>query len=175
MTAEHGFDKERDIFTAGAKASDPLVKAHQAFLLARASQADPVAANVALRNALDQVISTQDPLVFDDLGARLALHRSPQNGSVEYWFLGKSYALQADVDFGAAVYLLPCGLGLRCDGSEPRAELRCATGAGCEGGRFGEVRALLANRPGAYDSAMVLYSQMVEAVRSRDGSAFMPR
>lgn len=48
LTTEHGFDRERDVFAAGAKAMDPLIQATQAVRAAREIKGDVARASTAL-------------------------------------------------------------------------------------------------------------------------------
>jgi len=155
-------------------AKDPLFAAGRSLQDARLDYSKSKSTD-ALQKALDVVLAQRDPLLMDELGARLVTYTNPATGRPAYFFAGKIHPLGDSPDVGLAVYLLPCELGLRCDASEPRAQLRCASGAGCEGGRAAEVQEMLRSRPDEFAKVQLLAKEMAAAVTQGNSAAFLPR
>jgi len=157
-----------------AEKNDPLQNAGKSLHDARAVYAKTKSSG-PLQEALDVVLAQRDPLLVDELGLRLVAYTNPSTGKPAYFFGGRVYAVGESPDIGLAAYLLPCELGLQCDESEPRAQLRCALGAGCEGGRAAEVQEMLRSRPDEFAKVKALSKEMASAVTRGDSMAFMPR
>lgn len=154
---------------------DPLFEAGRQLQAARAAYFKDPAARPQLLQALGTAISTRDPLLIDSLGQRLIAYREPATGRTAFFFDGVAYPLGQSPDIGLALHLVPCELGLRCDDSEARAQLRCASGACCEGGRLNEVQAMLVGRAEDFERIRLLARAMADAITRGDAAAFAPR
>jgi hypothetical protein len=165
--------RDRDILSQGERLGDPLVRAARGYSLAARGFGDGASDSAARRAAMSQILATPDPLLFEDLGARMSMYVDSATGRKYFWFAGRPYALDSEVDFGGAIYLLPCGLGWTCDKTEFTTAVRCASGEGCDASRFDYLRRIYAGRPGAYEKVLALQSAMLDAVRNKDVSAFV--
>ena len=130
-------------------ADDPLLSLQQ-------SDADDAA-------LLQAVLALPDPLLLDELGARLLLRRI--DGEPTLYFDGQRF----DDDAGratalAALRLLPCHFGLACDERDPEVWLACLRGAGCAGARAEQAPA----------EASALAARLAAAVRAQALARFLP-
>lgn len=112
---------------------------------------------------LQAVLARPDPLLLDELGARLLLRRI--DGEPALYFDGQRF----DSDTGratalAALRLLPCHFGLACDERDPEVWLACLRGAGCFGSRAEQEAA----------DAGALAARLAAAVRARELARFLP-
>lgn len=156
---------------AGQKTGDSLFAASSR--LAAASKARD---SVARRTAIQEVLASQDPLLIDQLGPRLMVFPSATGGA-DFYFDGQRYPASSDPPVAAALYLLPCGLGLGCDalGDLPLT-LQCATSSACYADRFEKARVELAGGDEAkYQRIMAAYQSMLTAVKAGEGQKFVPK
>lgn len=165
--------RDKEILVQGEAQGDPLVRALRAYSTATQGFSESANASEARRAAMVKLLDTQDPLLIEDLGMRMSMYVDASTGRKYFWFAGRTYPLDSDVDVGGAFYLLPCGLGMTCDATEFTTAMRCASGEGCDASRFEYLRRTLETRPGAYDKALALYSTMLEAVKSKNVNAFV--
>ena len=112
---------------------------------------------------LQAVFARPDPLLLDELGARLLLRRI--DGRPTLYFDGQRF----DDDAGrataqAALRLLPCHVGLTCDERDPEVWLACLRGAGCVGSRAEQESA----------EAGTLAARLAAALRARELGRFLP-
>jgi len=152
-------------------AGDFLLKTTDKYTKAFADSLEDPAAKADRKAALEAVFQAGDPLVIEDLYLRLAL--DSQNGKRGYFIDGKFHGLDSDVDVGWALYLLPCGMGLRCDMQEFVTTTRCAAGWKCDASRFEEVEQTLEAIPGAYEKVFAMYESMRDAALRADASFFL--
>lgn len=167
-------DEELDTFSAAKSAGLEAVDALFAVSarLAAASKSRDLAAR---RSAIQEVLASQDPLLVDQLGPRLVVFGSATGGA-DFYFDGQRYPASSDPPVAAALYLLPCGLGLACDTLHdlPLA-LQCASGPVCYADRFEKTRVELAGGDEAkYQRIITAYQAMLAAVKAGEGRKFVP-
>jgi hypothetical protein len=121
-------------------------------------------------SALQALLDRQDPLLLDELGARIALHRDSK-GTYLY-FRGQRYNMKSEPMLFGAFYLVPCAFGMPCADTDMDLAMQCAAGAGCYATRFDKARAEYANTPQRYAELMAAYEDLVAAIKARDVSAF---
>jgi hypothetical protein len=151
--------------------TDPVAVASRAISAASrsGSHADKLA-------AVQSVLHLGDPVLIDDLGIRLALHRNEIAGTYVF-FEGTRYPVRDDPAIVPAFYLLPCALGLDCSSQDPALQLLCANTGRCYVDRFEKVAA---ETPGGRDGkrfteTMQWYGKLAAAVKRSDPSAFVDR
>ena len=159
---------------ADARSKDPIARAQASFIEARKAYAADEVQKPQLAQAIAAVLSTRDPLLIDTLGLHLITYRDPAAGRTSFVFDRHYYPLGAPPDVGLALFLAPCELGLKCDSTEPHAQLRCASGAGCEGGRYEEAKRMLNGQPGQYEKVVALASRIADAAKTGNAKAFTP-
>lgn len=148
---------------------DSLLKKQRAFLASRNSGAP-------LDNkALTEILTTQDPLLIDDTGLALFIYRDPDNALNSMYFEGTAYPLASSPEVFAAVYMLPCELGLRCDiDGDPQLAVACASGGNCHETRSARAYAeILQSDEKKFQSALSLAGRMAQAIRSNNIDAFV--
>ena len=125
----------------------------------------------AKASALKDLMELGDPLAFDSLGMRIAATRD--EGGIHIFFDGKKYYVNDQPAIAEAFYLLPCGLGLQCDSSEPDLELSCVAGSGCYSSRFDKVAQNLGGRNSSrFQEVMESYNALVSAIKSKEATKF---
>lgn len=130
-------------------ARDPLLSVQQSDL-----------ADAAL---LQAVFRQPDPLLLDELGARLLERRL--DGEPRLYFDGRRFDDEADRETAlAALRLLPCHFGLACDERDPEVWLACLRGEGCAASRAEQ----------APPAGAALAARLAAAVRAQDLRRFMP-
>jgi len=171
-----GFDAEdvaegrtRGLWQAG-RMRDPLIRASVDFSEAFSRDLQPPFNTAARTQALHNILKTGDPLLFDDMNLRLALH--VVDGKKGFMLGGEFHDLHSEVDVGAAIYLLPCATGLACDDREFDVLTRCGHGGDCDANRFRHIENMVENIPGGYEKVMAAYEAMREAVGNRDARYF---
>lgn len=152
---------------------DPLLIAQAEFAKTTKSYTVTADNNKSREKALASIFQTQDPLIIQDVGLRLAIQIDPASGKRGYWFDGSFYSLDSDTDVGLAIYMLPCGLGLTCNSSEFDVATRCAANGNCPDGRLDYVKSMLESKPGAYEKVVQVYTKMVSEISSKNSSAFI--
>lgn len=126
----------------------------------------------AKRGAVASLVERPDPLIFEEIGARLSMTKLSGEGVI--FFDGINYPIRDNPEILSAYKLVPCGLGLRCDDSDFEVVLSCATGRGCFASRFEMIkRNDLGNDPIRYQKVIGLYSQMIEAINKKNIGAFV--
>ncbi|QHI99254.1 hypothetical protein GT347_15485 [Xylophilus rhododendri] len=161
--------RARDLWSSGLS-QDPLVKAVAEYHASFEQYSRDPAQAARLGQAVTQVLRMEDPLVFEDLGWRLALQ--PRDGGKGFMLNGNFHPLDSDTDVASALYLLPCGTGLQCDRHEFDVALRCAAGEDCDASRFERVERMLRTRPGSYGRVLTAYESMRTAVALGDTQFF---
>lgn len=148
---------------------DALLKKQRTFLASR-SNGSPLD-----KTALAEIIATQDPLLIDDTGLALFIYRDPDNALNSIYFEGTSYPLASSPEVFAAVYMLPCELGLRCDiDGDSQLAVACASGGGCHETRSARAYTeILQSDEKRFQSALSLTGRMAEAIRSNNIEAFV--
>lgn len=167
VTAEELDEFSRALSAPSVKAADPLSAAASAFNEARKLGPEQ------RKEALVEVLATGDPLLIDSLGLRLGLYASEADGP-QFYFQGKTYAVRTDPDVMAAVELLPCGLGLRCDSAEGLIGLNCVRGGDCYEGRFDALKnGIMKDDPQRYARTVEIYEKMVDSIKRNAVSDFV--
>ena len=156
----------RSSFASQNAKDDPLIGSLQA-LIEAGSKTD------MRTKAVAEILRLSDPLVLDDIGMRLSIATGTKGA---YLFLdGQKYPIKEEPALAAAFYLLPCGLGLACDSSDPLLSLRCVTGQGCYANRFEVVKSEMSGRFGEkYPDILTAYYKLVAALQAGDASRFVP-
>ena len=114
---------------------------------------------------LAATLARPDPLLLDELGARL-LGGQPFDGET---FQDDEAGRRLD----AALYLLPCDFGLVCDERDPSVWMACLRGEGCHSDRAAQVMAQLAGGDGVrYAAIEALRARLREAIQSREVARF---
>ncbi|GKS95001.1 hypothetical protein [Acidovorax sp. SUPP2825] len=163
-----------EVKSNGLRDKDPLLLAEKAFLEKTTGLSNSNEEQKQNRKAaLTQLLATQDPMVIEDIGPRIALQADPDTGMRGYKFNGHFYPLTSDTDVGLAIYLLPCGLGLNCDSTEFDVVNRCASGVECSDSRMDYVKNMLREKPGAYEKVMQVYEDMINAIARESVSSFL--
>lgn len=133
------------------------------------------AADIPVRaHRLSRVLQAADPVVIDDLGMRLSLYSDASGGYL--YFDGEKTYIRDEPALIGAYYLLPCGLGLACDATDPTLALLCVTADKCYANRF--ERALSEMSGGdrtRYDAIVATYQRLLRAVENADAAKFVPR
>lgn len=112
---------------------------------------------------LQAVFRQPDPLLLDELGARLLERRL--DGEPRLYFDGQRFDDEADrATVHAALRLLPCHFGLACDERDPEVWLACLRGDGCAASRAEQ----------APPAAAALAARLAAAVRAQELGRFMP-
>ncbi|AVS75838.1 hypothetical protein [Paracidovorax cattleyae] len=125
------------------------------------------------QSLLSDLLAAGDPLLVQDVATRLAVRTDAGSGMRGYRFEGVFFPQSQDDTMELAFYLLPCGLGLDCTQATDWDLLaRCANGFECTASRQEHVRAVLRDRPGAYERTMALYRRMLDAIRAGRIDAF---
>lgn len=143
-------------------------------VLMRAVQDYSKATNISEReNKLKALMKLNDPLAFEDLGVRISLYRD-DGGSYLYFDNEKQYINRTSL-LSAAFYLLPCGLGLVCDSTDPELELKCVSGAGCYDSRMSRVKSEMAGSGGEdMHEILRLYDAILQSINNGDAYKFIP-
>ncbi|QHI96838.1 hypothetical protein GT347_01825 [Xylophilus rhododendri] len=149
---------------------DPLIKAGRHYQTAFTGYLGNPAQSADLNHAAADILKTGDPLLWEELGLRLALGK--KDGKNGFNLAGNFYDLNADTDIGMALYLLPCSAGLRCDSQEFDVVQRCALHGECDDSRFQHVENMLRASPGAYQRVMAAFDTMRTAIQAGDFSIF---
>jgi len=147
---------------------DPLVKK-----VRRLIGSGQAAATPTRTSAVKDVLSTADPLLFEDVGLQMSLYSGKQG--IYIYFDGTRYLVNQDPPIATAYYLLPCGLGLACDASDPGLAMRCIQANECYADRFERVQKEIAAGDAArYEDILRLYRSMLAAVMNQELSRFIP-
>lgn len=173
MTASETSDDQMEaLVQLGRREDDPLFAAAEKLRLVPNRYRDDEQTMAVRKAATAALLSTQDPLLIEDAGMGLLLYVDAKTSKKYFWFDGQSYGLDSDYEVGAALYLLPCGLGLRCDSHDYKIALSCASGEVCDSNRFEQLRRMFASRPGVLENVEQLYKRMLVAVQSGNTAAF---
>jgi hypothetical protein len=125
--------------------------------------------------ATKEILATNDPVLMDELGLRLLTHHRNGKGAVVY-FAGIEYPVSSEPAIAAAIYLLPCSLGLDCSSNEPGLALECISGAGCHESRFTKVLTEIAGGDKQKYAEILRYQQeLAEAIKNKNYEKFIPR
>jgi len=147
---------------------DPLMAS-----VIRLIEAGQAGVTPARTEATKAVVLAADPLVMDSVGMALALYGSPR-GSYLY-FDGDKQPINRDPPLAAAFYLLPCGLGLACDTTDPGLAIQCVQANQCYADRFERVRKEMTSGSAArYEETLRLYQAMLAAVAGGEFWRFIP-
>ena len=112
---------------------------------------------------LQAVFAQPDPLLLDELGARLLLRRF--DGQPTLYFDGQRFDDDTTRATAlAALRLLPCHFGLACDERDPEVWLACLRGDSCAASRAEQET----------PAAQALAARLATALRSRELGRFMP-
>jgi len=124
-------------------------------------------------DATKDILSTKDPLLFEDVGIRLYIYHNSDGNY--FYYDGNNYPVNNNPAIAAAYYLLPCGLGLTCDASDPDLALRCIQSNQCYADRFDRVQnEFAAGNAARYGEIIQLYESMLTAATNNDFSRFIP-
>lgn len=145
-----------------AKAEDAFFKLTAS--LSAAGGGDPDQRRTAVRNILDN----GDALLIDQLGARL------YSSSGSFSFQGRGYAGPALDVLMAAIRLAPCDLGLSCGQEDLSLIAPCLATGHCPPSRQAEVEQAFSSDPAKYAQVLKLRDDIVQAIRRRNASAFVP-
>lgn len=150
----------------GAAATDPLLRASDTWASEKARGAAP-----DRLKALGAVLSTQDPLLFDDVGLSLVTRRD-SGGPVAY-FAGKAYSLREDAA-ATALYLVPCELGLDCSSTvDPMLAMQCIASEICHLDRHARARIeMVGGNIATLTEAIALSKAIASAIRRQDAAPF---
>lgn len=119
-----------------------------------------------------KILETADPVVMSDINLRLSLSKDGQG--IYAYFDGEKYYVNEGPAIVAAYYLLPCGLGLACDATDPDLALRCITGPSCYADRFDRVLQEMAGGDTRKNEEILsMYHRMLAAVENRDAAKFV--
>ncbi|GKT15686.1 hypothetical protein AVHY2522_08980 [Acidovorax sp. SUPP2522] len=174
ITSELSDSRIAEVKSEGVQKKDPLLIAERNFLEKINSPANNKEEQQQNRkSALTQLLATQDPMVIEDIGPRIALQVDPDTGVRGYKFNDHFYPLASDTDVGLAIYLLPCGLGLNCNSTEFDVASRCASGVECSDSRMDYVKSMLKEKPGAYEKVIKVYEEMINAIARENVSSFL--
>lgn len=126
------------------------------------------------RKAISNILIIGDPLLIDKVGMRLSIS-SDEAGSYLY-FEGKKLRINSEPALASAFYLIPCGMGMDCSGSNDIDLLiQCANAFTCYSDRFAKIRAVDAGGdPVRYQAILNAYSALLGAVKAHDASKFSP-
>lgn len=123
--------------------------------------------------ALGNVLDTQDPMLFEDIGIKLSLHPG-ENGAYLH-FDGKDYPMKDSPAIAAAYQLVPCGLGLKCNSSDPMLALACASGAMCYKDRYQKIYEEIAlGNDATYAEILKFQAKLISAIKNREIQKFLP-
>ncbi|WCM89054.1 hypothetical protein [Acidovorax sp. NCPPB 3576] len=174
LASELSDSRIAEVKSEGVQKKDPLLLAERNFLEKINSPGNNKEEQRQNRkSALTQLLATQDPMVIEDIGPRIALQVDPDTGARGYKFNDHFYPLASDTDVGLAIYLLPCGLGLNCNSTEFDVASRCASGVECSDSRMDYVKSMLKEKPGAYEKVIKVYEEMINAIARENVSSFL--
>lgn len=112
---------------------------------------------------LQAVFARPDPLLLEELGARLLQRRL--GGEPVLVFDGRRFDSEAERSLAeAALRLLPCEFGLACDERDSAVWLACLRGEGCAASRAAREPA----------EAQALAQRIAAALRQRELARFLP-
>lgn len=147
---------------------DPLVKIVKAFNDPSKNQSPE-----AHLKSLGAILDTQDPMVLDDIGMKLSL-QTGTDGAYLY-FDGKNYPVKDSPAIAAAYLLVPCGLGLKCDGFDTTLALACASGSKCYKDRYQKIFEEIAlGNNDTYAQILEFEARIVTAIKNKDITKFVP-
>jgi hypothetical protein len=127
----------------------------------------------ARRSAVQTILNSKDPLVLQDIGARMSAFSA--DGANFFYFDGQRYPLSGS-PMVTAYYLIPCGLGLKCDAADPELMISCLSGAGCFDDRFARAKAQFSKGDEeTFSKAVTLYRSMIEAISKGQVEKFFPQ
>jgi hypothetical protein len=124
-------------------------------------------------SALKAVLDSRDPMLLDNVGPRIALHRDSEGAYL--WFRGRRYPVREDPPLLGAFYLVPCAFGMPCGDTDMELARQCVSGAGCYKDRFERARAEVGNDPERYRALIRAYEDLVAAINAGDVDAFTAR
>jgi hypothetical protein len=154
---------------------DALISAQDGVPDALSQLADRFSRSVAnpqeRKLALKAVLDSHDPLLLDELGPRIALHRD--NEGAYLLFNGRRYPVREDPPLLAAFYLVPCAFGMPCGDTDMDLARQCIAGAGCYETRFARARAEVGNDPERYKAVIRAYEELAAAIRAGNVDAFL--
>lgn len=166
LAEETSYKRSADIWKNG-RYTDPLIAAIENYDSAY-TESKKSTGNAAIRTqALQNLLLLGDPLAIEEINLRLNLQ--VENGKTGFLLDHTFHDLNSETDVGAAIYLLPCSIGLVCDEKEFDVSVRCASGGECVGSRFEYIQKMVETLPGAYERIITAYDAMRTAVA--DGNA----
>jgi hypothetical protein len=150
-------------------ASEPIYAASRRF-----SKGLSKGDTAARKSAVEAIVATADPLVIDGIGIRIGLYGGQSGAGPQFQFRGHPYDLRTESDIMAAVSLLPCGLGLRCDEKEGSVGRHCADGGACYASRFDELEnTIFEGDPDRYQRMLELYRQLLASIKRNSAEDFL--
>lgn len=126
--------------------------------------------NISIKDIIDRA----DPVLIDNIGIKIL---SPGfYKSMTAHFMGSQYLISSEV-VNAAIYLLPCEIGLRCTNDEDLVlALQCASGRSCFKSRSDHALVeMVGGNAQRYSEAEQLAKEMALAIRQNNIAAFMPK
>jgi hypothetical protein len=155
-------DVLRQTDPADLKGRDPLLN------IARVWEAQAASRDERARKTQALFVSQMDPLLADDLGARL--FRAQRPGTI--YFDGREWSLTDTPLVVTAIYLLPCELGMDCSAqTDPGLAMACSSSADCHVSREDKaLKEMLGGNKADLAAAQALSRQMAAALRSGDPS-----
>lgn len=123
------------------------------------------------REAMVAILLSKDPLVIDQLGARLLMNNDLREFTFDDIRIPYS-ALQNDLV--SAMELVPCNLGLQCDSNEFALLLSCAGGSGCYASRADKILQTIAQGDDTRMKQIIALSNRITlAIESNDVQKFL--
>jgi hypothetical protein len=164
---DHATYAGQQLLNSSDQGSDILAAARRAFV---ESWGDSMTEHKA---SVRTLLELQDPLLLNDVGMRLSLYDGPDGAYL--YFDGEKHLIRDNPSLIAAYYLLPCGMGLKCDSSEMELAMRCVVGTGCYSSRFDVVREEMSGGSAQkYQEILATYRAMLSAVQAGEVHRFVP-
>ena len=139
-------------------------------LTAKLTQVRVTGEPAAQRDAVAEILRADDPLLLDQMLIRIVA--SPQG----LYFQGKYYKDAGDREsLLAAIRLVPCDLGLSCDGADLSMLAGCISQGKCYASRLEQAREFYGSDAQQLDRIMKLKNEVTAAIQARNADAFLAK
>lgn len=152
------------LFSEGAVSTDPLFAASLSYSKLGNSARGESSTQAKRLEAVSAVVRVKDPLVAQDLGLRLVIGVGDKPGKANFRANGKNSLLNSKVDMGHATFLVPCEMGLKCDGTDFAVTLPCASEGICDANRYEAVKRMVGQSGGDYHGIVKAAKDIAQSI-----------